>query len=34
LGEELPEVEINYGITMKRRYLEMFTDNDGNEVLW
>ncbi len=34
LGEELPEVEINYGIKMKRRYLEMFTDKDGNEVGW
>ena len=24
LGEELPEVQINYGVKMKRRYLEMF----------
>lgn len=24
LGEELPKVEINYGVKMKRRYLEMF----------
>lgn len=24
LGEELPEVEVKYGIRMKRRYLEMF----------
>lgn len=24
LGEELPEIEIKYGIKMKRRYLEMF----------
>lgn len=26
LGEELPEVEIKYGIKMKRRYLEMFAE--------
>lgn len=32
LGEELPDVHINYGIKMKRRYLEMFTDKDGNEI--
>ncbi|MGN0506552.1 MAG: ATP-grasp domain-containing protein [Lachnospiraceae bacterium] len=25
LGEKLPEVKINYGIKMKRRYLEMFS---------
>lgn len=25
LGEELPNIEINYGIKMKRRYLEMFS---------
>lgn len=34
LGEELPDIEINYGVKMKRRYLEMFTDKDGNKVLW
>lgn len=28
LGEELPEVRINYGIRMKRRYLEMFEKID------
>lgn len=27
LGEELPRVELKYGIKMKRRYLEMFCDN-------
>lgn len=26
LGEELPDMKINYGIKMKRRYLEMFTE--------
>jgi carbamoyl-phosphate synthase large subunit len=26
LGEELPKVDIKYGIKMKRRYLEMFTE--------
>ena len=25
LGEELPEIEIKYGVKMKRRYLEMFS---------
>ena len=25
LGEELPRVELKYGIKMKRRYLEMFS---------
>ena len=25
LGEELPKVEIKYGVKMRRRYLEMFS---------
>lgn len=29
LGEALPEINIKYGIKMKRRYLEMFCDNGG-----
>lgn len=29
LGEPLPEINIKYGIKMKRRYLEMFCDNGG-----
>lgn len=33
LGEELPEIKINYGIKMKRRYLEMFTNKYGEPVL-
>lgn len=34
LGENLPELEINYGVKLKRRYLELFTDINGNEVVW
>lgn len=29
LGEPLPQIDIKYGIKMKRRYLEMFCDNGG-----
>lgn len=29
LGEELPEVEIKYGVKMCRRYLEMFSEKDS-----
>lgn len=32
LGEELPKVEINYGVHLKRRYDEFFTDKDGNRI--
>ena len=28
LGEELPKVEIKYGVKFKRRYLEMFSSED------
>lgn len=34
LGEELPNVEIQYGVRLKRRYQEMFTDAQGNLVNW
>lgn len=34
LGEELPELTVNYGVRLKRRYHEMFTDVDGNKVVW
>lgn len=34
LGEELPKLTVNYGVRLKRRYHEMFTDKDGNEVVW
>lgn len=30
LGEEMPYVKIGYGTKMKRRYLELFTDAEGN----
>jgi carbamoyl-phosphate synthase large subunit len=29
LGEELPEVNIDYGTFLRRRYLETFTDSKG-----
>ncbi|MBO4952685.1 MAG: ATP-grasp domain-containing protein [Lachnospiraceae bacterium] len=32
LGEELPDCDVNYGIRLKRRYLETFTDVNGNLV--
>ena len=34
LGETLPEVHINYGVRLKRRYSEMFTDSEGRLVDW
>ena len=34
LGEELPEVEVGYGTRLKRRYLEMFTDSNGELLDW
>lgn len=33
LGEELPKLNVNYGVRLKRRYHELFADKDGNEVL-
>lgn len=32
LGEKLPEVEINYGVKLKRRYHELFCDEFGKTV--
>lgn len=32
LGEELPEVKIDYGTVMKRRYLEQFVNSKGEPV--
>lgn len=29
LGEALPEVSVNYGVKLKRRYQELFCDKDG-----
>lgn len=34
LGEELPEVDVRYGTRLKRRYLEMFTDQEGDCIEW
>ena len=34
LGEELPEVDVRYGTRLKRRYLEMFTDSNGELLSW
>lgn len=34
LGENLPNVDVRYGTRMKRRYLEMFTDQSGNALSW
>ena len=32
LGEELPEININYGTTLKRRYHEFFTNAQGEAI--
>ena len=32
LGEELPEVNVNYGVKLKRRYHELFCDSKGNPI--
>lgn len=34
LGEPLPKVEVKYGTHLKRRYMETFTDADGNFIDW
>ena len=34
LGEDLPEVSVRYGTKLKRRYLEMFTDQEGKLLSW
>lgn len=34
LGEKLPNIKVNYGVKMKRRYLDMFIDKDGNNLYW
>ena len=34
LGEELPKVDVRYGTRLKRRYLEMFTDQEGELLGW
>ena len=32
LNETLPEIDINYGTRLKRRYGEIYTDVNGNKV--
>ncbi len=34
LEEDLPQININYGVRLKRRYLETFTDAYGNLINW
>jgi len=34
LGEPLPDVDIQYGTHLKRRYMETFTDANGNFIDW
>ncbi|WP_279122477.1 ATP-grasp domain-containing protein [Holdemania filiformis] len=34
LGEELPSIDVRYGVRMKRRYLDMFVDEDGKLLSW
>ncbi len=34
LGEKLPEVDVQYGTRLKRRYDEMFTNADGQIIDW
>ena len=34
LGEDLPQLKINYGIRFKRRYLDMFVDESGKRIVW
>lgn len=32
LGEDLPDVQVNYGVKLKRRYHELFCDRDGTAI--
>lgn len=34
LGEELPKLDVKYGVRFKRRYLDMFVDESGNTIKW
>lgn len=34
LKEELPKVDVQYGVHMKRKYLEIFTDSMGRWIEW
>ena len=33
LGEDLPDIKINYGVKLKRRYHELFCDGQGNPII-
>lgn len=32
LNEKLPDLSVNYGVRMRRKYLEFYADKDGNEI--
>lgn len=34
LREPLPKVDVQYGVSLKRRYLEMFIDDEGKMINW
>ncbi|MBQ7565073.1 MAG: ATP-grasp domain-containing protein [Lachnospiraceae bacterium] len=34
LGEKLPKLEPHYGVRMTRRYIDMFTDEQGENLFW
>lgn len=34
LGEKLPKIDVNYGVHLKRRYSETFTDSEGRLINW
>lgn len=34
LGEELPKLDVKYGVRFKRRYLDMFVDESGKTIKW
>ena len=34
MGEKLPRVNVKYGIQLKRRYLETFTNSEGVLIDW
>lgn len=34
LKEDIHDINVNYGVRLKRRYLEMFTDKDGMLINW
>lgn len=34
LGEDLPSLDVKYGVRFKRRYLDMFVDESGKTIKW